>query len=237
VLRSLKADVVLGAQLVSRHRSPRLAAILALVLLGAAGTQTSVAGLARAPLALSAAGMLAAVAGSRLFAPGGALAAHRAVAATWWITPVGRLAGGLLLVHALSLAGAGLVVLPGAAVSSAVRVSFALILYGTAVAAATAALTPTLGSSPAAVLGLVSAWLGVIPPSGLAGLLSSWPVLARPLVWLWNVLPLPWRAARWISRGDPADPALLAAWVAVGVAALAWSASRFYRSGGRGGPA
>jgi len=229
-LRAVKADIVLGAQLVSRHRAPRLAAILVLVLLAAATSQNPAPGPARAPLAVVAAGVLAVVSASRLFAPGGALAAHRAAAAPWWITPVGRLTGALLLVHPLALAGAALLVLPGASLEYLVRVSAGLVLYGTAVAVGTAALTPILGSSPAAVVGLLTAWLGVVPPSGLVALVGEWPAVARPLGWAWNILPLPWRVIRWVGRQGPEDPSVLLAWIAVGLTALAWSAERFFRA-------
>jgi len=226
---ALKADVVLGAQLVSRHRSPRLAAVLVLALLVAAAGQRPAPGPARAPLAVVAAGVMVAVAASRLFAPGGALAASRAAAARWWVAPVGRLTGALVLTLPLAVAAAALLVLPGAGVETAVRVSAAVILYGAALAAVTAALTPLLGSSVAASVGLMSAWLGAIPPTALAALLGAWPLVARPLVWLWNVLPLPWRAIRWLSHGNAQDPVMLVVWGVLGALVVGWSAERFYR--------
>jgi len=103
-------------------------------------------------------------------------------------------------------------------------------LYGTALAAVTAALTPLIGSSAAASVGLTSAWLGVVPPTALAALLGTWPPVARPLVWLWNVLPLPWRAIRWLNQGTAQDPAMLAAWTVLGVLVVGWSVQRFYRA-------
>ena len=235
VLRALKADIVLGAQLVSRHRSPRLAAVLVLALLVAAGGYHPAPNSARVPMAVVAVGVLAAVAASRLFAPGGALAANRAAAARWWVAPVGRLTGALLLVLPLGLAGTAFLVLPGAGLAHLIRVSIGLLVYVTALAAGTAAITPLVGSSPAAVIGLASAWFGVIAPSALGTLLGGWPFVARPLVALWNVLPLPWRLMRWIGNGTVADPGMLALWIVVGITVLAWSPGRFYRTDPRGG--
>lgn len=234
VALALKADVVLGAQLVSRHRAPRLAALLVLSLLVAAAGHRPAPGAVRVPMACVVVGILAAVGASRLFAPGGAVAAARAGAGKWWIAPVGRLLGGLAVVLPLGLAGAALLALPGAGTDAMPRLSGILSLYGAATAAVTAAAAPLIGSSAAAAIGLTTAWVGALPPSGLATMLAGWPVIARPLVSLWNVLPLPWRAIRWFERGGPGDLMLLAAWVVVAVLATAWSVNRFYRLARRG---
>lgn len=226
---AFKADIVLGAQLVSRHRAPRLAALLVLALLVAAAGDRPAPASARVPLACVVVGILATVGASRLLAPGGALAAARAAAGRWWIAPAGRLLGALAVIMPLGLAGAALLALPGAAAGAMPRLSAMLLLYGAASAAVTAACAPLMGSSVAATLGLLTAWAGVVPPSGLLALLSGWPIVARPLVSLWNVLPLPWRVVRWFERGGPEDPALLGAWLVVAFLAAAWSVNRFYR--------
>jgi hypothetical protein len=235
VALALKADVVLGAQLVSRHRAPRLAALLVLALLVAAAGHEPAPGAVRVPMACVIVGVLSTVSASRLFAPGGAVAAARAGASPWWIAPAGRLLGALAVVLPLGLAGAALLVLPGAGGDTMPRLSGILSLYGAATAAVTAAAAPLVGSSASAAVGLTAAWVGALPPSGLATVLAGWPFVARPLVWLWNVLPLPWRAIRWFQKGGAEDPILLTAWVAMGVLAAAWAVGRFYRLGRGGG--
>ncbi|HWP36173.1 MAG TPA: hypothetical protein VNL18_01345 [Gemmatimonadales bacterium] len=227
---AFKADVVLGAQLVSRHRAPRLAALLALALLVATVADRPTPAATRVPLACVVVGVLTAVGASRVFAPGGALAAARAAAGHWWIAPAGRLLGALAVIMPIGLAGASLLVVPGIPSSAVPRLSGILLLYGAVTAAFTAAWTPLVGSSVAAATGLITAWVGAVSPSGLLALLNAWPIVARPLVSLWNVLPLPWRAIRWFERGGPEDIALLCAWLAVAFLGAAWSVNRFYRT-------
>ncbi len=68
-LLAVKAEVVLGLQLVSRHRAPRLAALLALGVAGlTASADPSPERVAR--VALFVAATLAAVSASRLLSPG-----------------------------------------------------------------------------------------------------------------------------------------------------------------------
>ena len=225
---AFKAEVVLGFQLVSRHRAPRLAAVMgaslvALLLTGDATGPTLQDG-RRALLLI--AGTLASVAASRLLARGGPLAAFRQTAAPWPLAPAGRLAGGMLLVAPLVLAsGIALVGRQGGAFQ-AFRSTAVAILSAAAVAAAVMALTPFLGASASAALGLVAALAGGALPSQVGPLLQARPLARAPLVMCWNVLPLSWRAARWLAEGGVGDLAWLTAWLLFGLAAAEWAATR-----------
>ncbi len=215
-LLAAKAEVVFGLQLATRHRAVRLAAFLALGIAGlAAASEPSPERVARVVLLVAA--LLAAVAGSRLLSPGPALAAARMVVAPWWLVPAGRLIGAACLVGpmtmgvALALAAAS----PQAApVARPVAVAGA---YAMCLAACIMGVTPWWGSSSSATLGFLGVLLGAAPPSGIAMMFTGWPPFQRILIWLWNVLPLPWRAARWLANGGWADPLLLLAWTAIGL--------------------
>ncbi len=215
-LLAAKAEVVFGLQVVTRHRAPRLAALLGLgVAALAAASDPPPERVARVVLLVAA--MLAAVSASRLLPPGPALAAARMVVAPWWLVPTGRLVGALCVVGpvtvgtALALATASP---QGAPVLSPIAVSLA---YAVCLAACTMAVAPLWGASAAASVGFLGAWLGAAPPSAIAALFAGWPPFQRILVWFWNVLPLPWRAARWLATGGWADPLLLAAWTLIGL--------------------
>ena len=99
-------------------------------------------------------------------------------------------------------------------------------LSAAAVAAAVMALTPLLGASASAALGLVAALAGGALPSQVGLLLQAWPLARAPLVMCWNVLPLSWRAARWLAEGGVGDLAWLTAWLLFGLAAAEWAATR-----------
>lgn len=222
-----KAEVVFGVQLVTRHRAPRLAALLALGIAGlAAASEPSPERVARVVLLV--AGMLAVVAASRLLSPGPALAAARMVVAPWWLVPTGRLVGALCVVGpmtvgmALGLASASP---QGAPVLGPVAVALA---YAVCVAACTMAVAPFWGASAAASVGFLGVWFGAAPPSALAALFAGWLPLQRVVIWLWNVLPLPWRASRWLASGGWADLLLLGAWtlMGLGVAAMHLAGTR-----------
>lgn len=237
---AFRAEVVLGALLVTRHRVARLAALLAVAVVALtlhAGSQADVG--ARRQAVFVIAGSLAAVAGSRLLGPGAALAGARRAAGPWWRGPLGR------------LVGAWCVIVPGVGVAAAIlvgsvagpwptiRVAGVAALHAAAIGALTLAGAPLIGSSAAASGALVAAWLGGIPPSGMAAVLARWPVVQRPVVAAWNVLPLDWRASRWVQTGSLEDPALILAWVAAGCLVAGWAvgrASRFSRSVGGADP-
>ncbi len=101
--------------------------------------------------------------------------------------------------------------------------------YAVALGALTLALAPLTGATAAGTLGLLAAWLGAIPPSGIQALLAEWPYVQRPAMILWNALPLDWRATRWFRVGALEDPAIFAIWIAVGIVVAAWAAARVYR--------
>jgi hypothetical protein len=216
---AFKAEVVLAVQLITRHRAPRLAMFLAVslvVMLLAADPASASLNSLRRTLALIG-GALSAVGASRLFAQGGALASVRQTASPWLQPAAGRLAG-LLALIALGLFGASSVVLGVRwGVGEAVRSGAMLLVYCGGVAASVMALTPVVGASSAAALGLVAAMLGGVLPSEVATLLEGWPMLRGPAVLSWNVLPLSWRAERWLSTGDVTDPLVLLGWAAFGI--------------------
>lgn len=224
----LKAEVVLAMQLVSRHRSVRLAALLSVLLTAALAVGESEGGKHQS-MVLVVTGMLCAVAGSRIFAPGGALTAARITAAPWWVAPSGRLVGAGCVVYPLALVSIASLVAPAGGAEVAIRVCFIVGVLGIAMLGVVAALTPLVGASAGAALGFMAAWLGAIPPSAIHGLLDSARFIQRPLVALWNVLPLPWRAVRWLSQGQAGDAALLIVWGALAAVLVAWSTNRYFR--------
>jgi hypothetical protein len=209
--------------------------VLLLVAVVAAGDGPSTSG--RVRVVLVAAGTLSAVAGSRLLAPGGALAGVRMAAADWWLAPVGRLLGAGCLVIPLAVMSSWVLLAPRAPLSAHWATGAVTGVYTLAGIAAIAPLAPVMGASAAAALGLFAAWFGPMLPSDVHGLFAAVPLLEGPLVLAWNVLPLPWRAARWIESGNASDALLLTGWIALGVLGAAWSASRFYRAERGSGPA
>jgi hypothetical protein len=221
----VKAEVVLGMLLVARHRSGRLVAVFAVTLL-ALGLLDPGSGVTRSlHVLLLIGGSLGAVAGSRLLAPGPALLAARRVAARWWVAPAGRLLGALVLVAPLLALGAAIQKPPGGMVA-VVRLAAIALVQAAALVGLVAGLAPLTGATTAGTLGLVAAWLGGVPPSGIGELLGSWTYARRVAVLLWNVLPLGWRAARWAAGGPVRDPALLIGWIVAGVGLGAWAAAR-----------
>lgn len=224
----LKAEVALGVQLVVRHRAPRFAALLVglVVLLVRHG------GGSPEPLRrtlLLAAGTLAVVGASRAFTPGAAIAAARRVAGPIWLAPCGRLAGVLLVVLGGTAAVAA--VLYAEDVGAGFVALAVSLCFAAAVGAVTAALTPLIGASSAAALGFVPVWFGSVAPDTVARLLVMWPHAVRPVVIVWNVLPLPWRALEFLRDPHPAPLLLLAIWLAVGLVGVAWSVERPARLG------
>ena len=184
----------------------------------------------RIRVVLVAAGTLSAVAGSRLLAPGGALTAAQMSAAAWWLAPAGRLLGAACVVVPLTLTSILVLLAPRAPLTAHVGVAAVAGVYVASVIALSAALAPAVGASAAAAFGLAGAWLGPMPPSDIYTLFEPVPLLQHPLVLAWNVLPLPWRAARWIACGNASDALLLIGWVILGIFAAAWTAPRFFRA-------
>lgn len=218
---ALKAEALLGLHLVTRHRAPRLAAVLGLALLAAAAVSGSGSDAGSVLLIGS---TLAVVGASRLLAPGPALAGARMAAARWWVAPVGRLAGALCAVVPFAVGIAALVMRPHGE-ADLWRVAWVTGAYAVVLIACTMAMVPSLGASLAATLGFVAVWLGGVPPSAVSAVLGPWPLLERGAVWVWSLLPLPWRALRWLAGGPIADPLFLMAWAAIGMALAAGQAS------------
>jgi len=223
-----KSEVVLAAQLVMRHRAPRLAALLVLSVICLALVRTDGdAGGSR--IALLNGGVVAAVAASRPLAPGPALACAYRVAASWWLVPAGRLVGTLIVT--LPIAGASALVLTQEATSPAtLPLGLVTVVYAAALASLILAVTPILGSSFAAALGFLTAWFGTAPPSAVHIALQKWPAIQGAGVLVWNALPLNWRAVRWLREAREVDVLLLLAWSCVGIAGAAWTISAAYRS-------
>jgi hypothetical protein len=111
----------------------------------------------------------------------------------------------------------------------ALAVASVAFVYAAGVASLTMAATPLIGASAAGTLGLLAAWFGGLRPSVMVDLLGGWPYLMRPVVTMWNVLPLEWRAMRWTATAGHAsvgDAALLVVWVPAGIALAAWATQR-----------
>lgn len=226
-LLRLKAEVVLGVQLVSRHRAVRLAATLLLLMTVAIASSARSVG--KHALILLMAGMLSAVAGSRLLAPGGALTALRMTAARWWMAPLGRSIGAGVVVYPLVLVPIVVLIAPHASAPLMLKTLATVTLYTVCMITCVAALTPGTGASTAAAIGFFSAWIGQVPPSEIRALTAGVPALQGPLVLLWNVLPLPWRANQWFIQGRAEDLGVILFWSTLALLAQAWSAERFYR--------
>lgn len=222
-----KAELVLGMLLIVRHRTVRLTAAVAVtaVALGVVSNAAERPGLAQQTVLLVG-GSLGAVAGSRLLAPGAALAAAWRSASPWWLPPCGRLIGAaLLLAPAVGVASAALVA-PARGWATALELGFGAWAYATAITATALAASPVLGASASGALALLAVWFGGIPPSAMHDLFSGWVYLQRPIVMLWNTLPLGWRASRWLSQAEIADALLLGGWILLGIVLGAWGAAR-----------
>ncbi|MGD2136508.1 MAG: hypothetical protein PVF27_10120 [Gemmatimonadales bacterium] len=224
---AVKAEAVFGVFVTLRHRTVKLVlllaaavALLATVSGGEASDPTTV---------LVIAASLGAVAGPRVLAPGSALDAARRAAGPWWLHPAGRLVGVAVLVVPVSFGAGALLGGDGGEWPTWSRLGVAAAGAALALGSVTMALAPLLGATAAGTVGLVLAWFGGVPPSGMAAVFGGWPWLARPVTLAWNALPLGWRAARWLQRGGAGDPLLLGCWIALGVALAAWAAGRWYR--------
>ena len=173
---SLKAEVILAIQLVTRHQAPRpvllLVACLALITLRG-GPAVTPAAVQRT--LLLAAGLLGAVAGSRLLARGGALGAARQ-AGTWSAVPVvGRTAGALILIGPVLL----LICFGLAPESRVMPVLLVALLFGAVQVTLAMALAPAIGASAAAAIGFFVAFLDGV------GLGDAWELSAWLIGGLW----------------------------------------------------
>lgn len=228
---ALKSEIVLAAQLVARHRAPRLTMLLAAAVVTFLVIQGHAAACGGSNLAavLLICGVFGSVAGSRPLAPGAALASAYRAAASWWLVPTGRL-GGVLLLTLPVVAVASVVLCADALTAWSVSLVVGLTVYPASLASLVLAASPLIGASAAATLGFVTAWFGMASPAAVTALLQKWPVLqgAATLVWTW--LPMGWRVERWIRGGSVADIVLPAVWLVLGIAAAAWSIPAAYRS-------
>ena len=221
LLLGAKAEMVVGVFLVARHRTVRLACVLALTMV----VLSLVQNLGRTPRAYQPgtvfliAGTLAAVAGSRLLAPGGALAASRQVAALFWLVPFGRLTGALLVVLPVVTVAAFFV---GTAESGHFQLILAAAIYAAAVASGVLALAPATGASAAAAAGFVAVWVGSVHPFDLRAMFENWPFLQRALVLMWHLLPFQWRAVRLLETFKGVDALVLIGWIVLGVVLAGW---------------
>jgi len=231
-LLAVKAEVLMGILLVVRHRTPRFAGLLVLALIASNMIAESLDGAAGNGvwINLVVGGSLAAVATSRLLAPGANLAAGYRAASDWWLVPTARLVGALavvvpgLVAVGLSLGAASL------AAGEMVRLGVVTTGYVAGSSALVMAITPVMGASGAAAAGFILAWFGTVPPSGVSAVVERWPSVQGPLVLAWNTLPLGWRAIRWFEHGNLADPVALAFWLPLGITATAWTMTVCFRS-------
>jgi len=220
VLLGAKAEVVLGFLLLVRHRTVRLvcAVTLALAALSLLPNLGLTSGKHQPETMLFVAGSLAAVAGSRLLAPGGALAASRQVAERCWLAPLGRLVGALfLVVPVVSIVAFSL----NAVEYGPVRMSIVTAVYVAAVASGAMALAPAMGATAATVAAMIVVWSGVVPASDLHRMLVNWPLLHRALVGSWYLFPLHWRACRLLDTGNLLDALVLSGWIVIAVTVAA----------------
>lgn len=231
-LLAAKAEIVLGALLVIRHRTPRLAAFLVLAVVTSSFlTRGATSGPAHSQwLVFFGAGSLAAVSASRLLAPGAALTAAYRVAASWWLVPAARLVGALFVTLPFVVGAALLLGQPVDAEFSTSKLVVVTGLYAATLAAQVMALTPALGASAAAAIGFMAAWFGMLPPSAVSHVVERWPIVQRALVLSWNSLPLGWRAMRWLETATYRDGVVLFGWMLLGIAAAAWSITWVLRS-------
>ena len=221
LLLRAKAEMVFGALLVVRNRTVQLACLLSLivVVLSLMDTLGRNSRTDQQATVLLIAGTIAAVVGSRLLAPGGALAASRQVAARFWLVPFGRLAGGVLVVlPVVAVAAFSL----RSAEAGPVQLSIIAAVYAAAIASAVLTLAPAAGGSASAVVGCVSVWVGVVPPAEVQAVLEKWPLLQRPLVLIWHLLPLQWRAGRLLDSLSWIDALVLISWIVIGVVFAGW---------------
>ena len=225
-LLSAKAEAVLGSLLVIRNRTAHLACGLmfaVLVLLSVQGPERLP--VAHRPIAvLTIAGTLAAVAGSRLLAPGAALAAARQVAASWWVVPVGRFTGALLVVLPCALLPV-LVLDPLGA--SPVAFGASMAVYAASTTAFTCFLAPLIGSSASLTTGLAMVLFGAIPT-------QHWPFLGGFLRLPRDVLPLQWRACEMLTGAGVTNLTVFVAWILIAVVASGWSTTAVWDVGRRG---
>lgn len=221
-LLAAKAEMVLGALLVLRHRTVRIVGLFALTMVWSVSlrSHTTMSPHDNSSVALLAVGALATVAGSRLLAPGAALGASRRVAAEWWLVPVGRLMGAVMvLMPAVFIA---VLAVAQTGVGSAALCLGATVYVATLVSV-TQALAPIVGASVAAGLGFLGVGLGALTPSTVGRILDAWPMVQRPIVLILHFYPAQWRVDRILSGIAWPDLFIMTSWLTVGIIGAAWA--------------
>jgi hypothetical protein len=194
-----------------------------MVVLGLAAS--AVGGALASTQVVLAGGTLGAVAGALPMSPGAALTAARRTAAAWWIAPVGRLVGvgaaaGPLVGLAIAAVGWG-----GGGLVGSLGTAAAVVPFSLSCVALGMVLGTVVGESTAGAVGFIAVWMGVLPPSAVHDLLTGVPYLQRPMVFVWNAMPLTWRARR-VLRGNVGDVLMLTGCMALCILFTAAAAER-----------
>lgn len=228
-LLAIKAQAVFAVLVTVRHRTVRLALVLSGVVMVSDAIQRRAGSAPAVGTLFVVAGWLAAVAASRLLAPGAALEAAWRSSGRWWLAPAGRLVGLLTLVVPVTWAAAILLATEWGAWAPLLSACAGAALYAAALGAFVLALPPAVGATAAGALGVTLAVFGMVPPSEVARLTDAWPLVQRPVVLLWNWLPLGWRATHWMRYGGAHHVGALLLWIGAGVALASWTTARWYR--------
>ena len=232
LLLHARAEIVFAVFIVVRNRTVRLAFLLSLTLIAMSMLEKfgPTPNAERQITVFLIAGSLAAVVASRLLAPGGALAASRQVAARFWLVPLGRLSGGILvLVPVVAIAAFSL----DAATVSPLHLSLVATVFSAGVGSAVMTLSPAVGGSAAAIAGLVSVWVGVLTPTDVLAVFERWPLVQRAIALIWHVGPLQWRASRLLDQFQWIDAMVLVGWFAIGVVLVGWATTPVRFNGNR----
>jgi hypothetical protein len=216
----------LGVLLVVRHRTARLVGILCG--LAVVGVEVNGSGVVGRRTVMLLAASFASVAASRVLAPGPARWAAWWSAGTAWLAPAGRLLGVVLVTLPVVLLGS--VATQGGADIGSVGLVLVAMILAAAIASPVMAATPLVGPSVAGGAGVVAAWLGLLTPSVMEVWLGSRPLLARPVVAAWELLPLGWRGARLVERAEAGDAFLLLTWIPAGILLAVWASRRGTRA-------
>lgn len=168
----LKAEAAFAVQLVTRHRTPRLAAVLvtAVVIVAAKAALPEVeGGLTAGDLVLGLVVVQGALVGSRLSTPA-ALAAARAAGAPASAVVIGRLAGATAVVSPVLLVQATVAV-PLTSLGGVLAIAMVLAVSSAAASMAVSRwLGATLGGFLAGIIGIVGLWvLGAWPSERVFG--------------------------------------------------------------------
>ena len=215
----LKAETVLAVQLITRHRTVRLVALLAMVVVAATWMSPLDTAREASRTIFLVSGAVASVAASRVLSPGAALASVGRAAGVWWLAPVGRLLGVGLV--ATATASVAVVTLAGTHDHSTMLL-FVSSAQAIGLAGIVMVLAPAWGSSAAGAVGLLFVILGPLPPSTVEAMLGDGSLLERAGVALWNVLPLAWRGLRVLEDGMIVDLAVFALWMFVSIVSASW---------------